>query len=193
MYICIRDKRWMDPDSPSPPPEPSAWSKVARRTTTPILTPLKNRLYHSPKQIPPFRPQEEENSVLIIQPSPPCRRPRQVFRVPRNLGFRVYSHFTSSSLTLAGVSLPDQNHCSEDSRNRASLVSRSLPPYALSHTRHSISSHWWRRINRYSLCDSLSPCGVLASDSPSDTFFLRSERDRLRQQVSSHWLSFESF
>jgi len=48
-----------------------------------------------------------------------------------------------------------------------------------------MASNQWRRIDRYSLYDLSSPCGVRDSDSPSGTFFSRLGRDTSRQRVSS--------
>jgi len=91
--------------------------------------------------------------------------------MPINLGFR-------------GSSYRNQNHCSEASRARAYLASRSLLFYAFSYTRRSTPSHWWRKINHCSWYDQSSPCGVGESDSPSGASFSRSELNISRQRVS---------
>ena len=53
-----------------------------------------------------------------------------------------------------------------------------------------MSSHSWRRINQYSLCDSSSPYGVQGSDLHSaHSFCSGSQHDTSRQRVSSRWLS----
>jgi len=108
------------------------------------------------------------------QPDAPYHHPRRISNMTTNRGH-------------------NQNRCSKASRDRASLVSRSSPSYALSRARRSSSSHLWRKTNRCSLCESLSPSGVLEPDSLSDTFFSGSERNTLRQRVSSRWLGIETF
>jgi len=162
-----------------------AWStKFASGTTAPVLALLaKTRPYPSSKRTLPFWSRTGESLTPRIQPGPPHPHPRRILGMPTSQGFRVCGHFIPGSPIL-GLSFHDQSRCSEASRDRASLGSRSSLFCALSRTRRSMSSRLWRRIDRCSSCDSSSPCGVRVLDLPSDSFCLRLGRNISRPRVS---------
>jgi len=114
----------------------------------------------------PLRPQSGGSPMPRIQPGPLDRHPQRMSNMTTN---RRHG----------------QSHCSKTSRERISPVLRFSPSYASPRTRRSMSSHMWRRINPYPLCDSSSPRGVRRLDSPSDTSCSRSERNTSGQRVSS--------
>ena len=98
-------------------------------------------------------------------------------------------HHPQRTLKVPTDRCHNQNYAPKD---QTTLTSRSSPSYASSHTQRSTPSRFWPRINHCSWYDSSSPRGVQGSDSPLDTFFSRSERNTLRQRVSSYRLVIET-